>query len=142
MKEQIVDLLQNLLDCVHERGIKKTSELLMVKKRECIYDTDEYVKFVVDNICAATGVLPTDIIFGRYIRGMNKFAVGLIVYYLYPKYTIPQLQRGLFANKTKALLWQYQQIILNLNPRYKADERYIEIKEQIDDIVNKHTQNQ
>jgi len=143
MGEQMVELLQNLLDSVHDRGIKKTSELLRIKTPDCIYNTDEYVIFVVNNVCRVTGVEPNDILFGKYLRGMNKFAVGLCVYYLNERYTIPQLQKKLFTNKTKGLLWQYQQIILNLRERYKADQwqRCIEIKKEIDGIITKYNQN-
>jgi len=138
MQDDTLELVETLLHSLKARGIKKTSDILKVVASESLFETDDYTIFVVNNVCRLTGVDINEILHGRYFRGDNKFAVGLCVQYLYQKYSIGDIQKKVFYTKSCSLLAKYRYLVLNLNPKYKADQKNIIIKKEMDELVSKY----
>ena len=46
-----------------------------------------------------------------------------------------EIHKKLFVNKNKSLLTMYRQLIYNLNKSHKADSRFIELKNQLDQQI-------
>lgn len=141
MGENIIEILENLLESVRIRGFKKTSQLLNVYGEDKIIEKDNFVAFVVSNICKLTNIEINQLLHGKYIRGEHKFAIGLCVYYLYDSYSLNEIHKRLFVTKSKNLLSRYKAIIYNLNPRFKTDESRIKIKKQMDELIKKFNKN-
>ena len=78
-----------------------------------------------------------DLIYDRYVRGEQKYAVGFCLYYLYQDYSLGDLQKkGVFKHKDKSVLSRYRQLIEGLDPKHKADTPYLKIKDRLDTKIN------
>lgn len=133
-QEDTIELLEELLTSVRQRGYKKTINLLKTNTGIESLVLDEYQQKVIGIIAEEFAITLEDIVSSRYMRGENKYAVGFCVHYLYSRYTLGEIQKNIFKNKTKTLLSKYRGMILELNKNEKVSEikRIIEIKEQLD----------
>jgi hypothetical protein len=127
-----VEIIEELLNSVKTLGYKKTLNVLRVEKKKEGEEIDEFDKFVLDTIINEFQITLEDLLYGRYIRGEIKYAIGFVVYYLYEKKTLGQIHKNIFKFKNKTLLSKYRQIILDLNKSHKADEKFITIKQKLD----------
>lgn len=138
MGDNIEVLIENLLESIRLRGFKKTNQILSVFGEDNILEKDDFVSFVVSNVCKLTNVEVSQLIHGKYNRGEHKFALGLCVYYLYDSYSLNEIQRRLFTTKSKNLLSRYKGIIYNLNGKFKSDQNKIETKTKMDELIKKY----
>lgn len=138
MGDNIEELIENLLDSVRLRGFKKTNQILSVYGEDNILEKDEFVSFVVSNVCRITNVEISQLIHGKYNRGEHKFALGLCVYYLYDSYSLNEIQRRLFTTKSKNLLSRYKSIVYNLNSKFKSDQNKLATKKEMDELIKKY----
>lgn len=138
MGDNIEELIENLLESVRLRGFKKTNQILSVYGEDNILEKDDFVSFIVSNVCKLTNVEVSQLIHGKYNRGEHKFALGLCVYYLYDSYSLNEIQRRLFTTKSKNLLSRYKGIIYNLNGKFKSDQNKIETKTKMDELIKKY----
>ena len=124
-QEDTIELLEELLTSVRQRGYKKTINLLKTNTGIESLVLDEYQQKVIGIIAEEFAITLEDIVSSRYMRGENKYAVGFCVHYLYSRYTLGEIQKNIFKNKG---------MILELNKNEKVSEikRIIEIKEQLD----------
>jgi hypothetical protein len=127
-----VEIIEELLNSIKTLGYKKTLNVLRVEKKKEGEEIDEFDKFVLDTITNEFQITLEDLLYGRYIRGEIKYAIGFVVYYLYEKKTLGQIHKNIFKFKNKTLLSKYRQIILDLNKSHKADEKFITIKQKLD----------
>lgn len=138
MGDNIEVLIENLLESIRLRGFKKTNQILSVFGEDNILEKDDFVSFVVSNVCKLTNVEVSQLIHGKYNRGEHKFALGLCVYYLYDSYSLNEIQRRLFTTKSKNLLSRYKSIVYNLNSKYKADQNKLATKKQMDELIKSY----
>ena len=138
IQDEATELIENLLHSIKARGVKQTCMLLQVTKSDNLITEDEYAKYVVENVCEKVGISKETILYSRYLRGDTKFAIGMIVYYLYKTYSIRDIQKKLFSSKGKSLLSEYRRMILSLNKNFKADQKYIALKKELDELINKY----
>lgn len=133
-QEDTIELLEELLTSVRHRGYKKTIGLLKTNVGIENLELDEFQKNVILIVGNEFGITFDEIISSRYVRGENKYAVGFCVHYLYSRYTLGEIHKNIFKNKTKTLLSKYRNMILELNKNEKVPEikRIIDIKEELD----------
>jgi hypothetical protein len=133
-QEDTIELLEELLTSVKQRGYKKTIGLLKTNIGIESLVLDEHQRNVITIVAEEFGITLEDIVSSRYMRGENKYAVGFCVLYLYSRYTLGEIQKNIFKNKTKTLLSKYRNMILELNKNEKVSEikRIIDIKEKLD----------
>lgn len=136
-QEETIELLEDLLSSVRQRGYKKTISLLKTNTGIDSITLDEFQKDVIQKIADEFGMQVPDIISSRYMRGENKYAVGFCVHYLYSKYTLGEIQKNIFKNKTKTLLSKYRNMILELHKSEKVSEikKIIDIKARLDQKI-------
>lgn len=142
-KEETIEILETLLDSVRVRGFKKTISVLKNSKGSEIDLSDPYDKFVVDTILNKFNISYDALLFNKYLRGDNKYAIGFCVYYLYDRKTLGEIHKQIFKNRNKTLLSKYRQMIYDLNDAHKADHKYLEIKSDLDKKIEEYkNQNQ
>lgn len=136
-QEETIELLEELLASIRQRGYKKTISLLKTNTSAGDAELQPYQKQVIEIVAEEFGMTLTDIVLSRYMRGENKYAVGFCVHYLYAKYTLGEINKSIFKNKTKTLLSKYRNMILELNKNEKVSEikKIIEIKERLDQKI-------
>lgn len=127
-----IEILEELLSSVKNKGYKKTLNLLKGFNEVQIDIIDPYDTFVIDLICNKFSITTDELVLDRYVRGDRKYAIGFAVYYLYQERTLGYICKHIFKNKNKALLGRYRQLIFDLN---KKDLPYFELKENLDKEV-------
>jgi hypothetical protein len=129
MKQQDnIEILEQLLHSVKNRGYKNTLKLLKDNHKETTI-TNEYDLFVIYTICEQFNITQEELLYSRYVHGDRKYAIGFCVHYMYQKRTLGEIAKNIFKNKNKALLNRYRQMIIDLN---KKDLPYFEIKQELD----------
>lgn len=131
-KEETIEILEALLDSVKVRGFKKTMVALKNSKGSDIDLSAPYDKFVVDTIVSKFNISHDALLYNKYLRGDNKYAIGFCVYYLYDRKTLGEIHKQIFKNRNKTLLSKYRQMIYDLNDAHKTDHKYLEIKSDLD----------
>jgi hypothetical protein len=139
--EETIEILEELLNSVKSRGFRKTLNVLKTEKQTSIHLTDPYQKFIVETVAETFQISTNSLLFSRYIRGENKYAIGFCVFYLYERMTLGEVHKKVFKNKNKTLLSKYRQIIFDLNKAHKTDHKYIEIKSELDNKIENFKQN-
>lgn len=139
--EETIEILEELLNSVKSRGFRKTLNVLKTEKQIEINLNNPNEKFIVEAVAEAFQISTNSLLFSRYIRGENKFAIGFCVYYLYDGMTLGEIHKKVFRNKNKTLLSKYRQIIYDLNKSHKADHKYLAIKEELDKKIENFKKN-
>ena len=99
--------------------------------------SEPFDKFVIETICEAFNTSEDDLINSKYLRGDNKYAIGLCVHYIYEVKSLGDIHKKVFRNKNKTLLSKYRQIILDLNPSHSEDKKILAIKIETDKKIEK-----
>lgn len=141
-KEETIEILETLLDSVKVRGFKKTINVLKNGKASEIDLSDAYDKFVLDLIVNTFNTTQDALLFNKYMRGDNKYAIGFCVYYLYDRKTLGEIHKKIFKNRNKTLLSKYRQMIYDLDESHTYDQKYIQIKNDLDKKVEEFKNNQ
>lgn len=131
-QDETIEIFQQLLNSIRVRGFKKTINLLRTEEQREIEVIDPYDNFVIKTICESFNVTEEDLFYSKYLRGDNKFAIGLCVHYLYEFKSLGDIHKKIFKTKNKTLLSKYRQMILELNPNHIEDKKILAIKEGID----------
>ena len=139
-QEETIQILEELLTSVKVRGYKKTLSALKIETNKKIENLDDFDKYVLDCVTEELNITINDLLFSRYTRGNNKYAIGFCVYYLNDKKPMGEIHKKIFINKNKSLLTRYRQIIFNLNKSHKADIKFIEIKNNLDKKIQNYQQ--
>lgn len=134
-QEETIQILEELLNSVKVRGYKKTLNSLKTETHKKIEILDEFDAHVLKCVSSVFNIPTDDLLFSRYTRGDNKYAIGFCVYYLNERKAMGEIHKKLFVNKNKSLLTMYRQLIYNLNKSHKADSRFIELKNQLDQQI-------
>jgi hypothetical protein len=136
-QEETVEILQELLKSIRIRGFKKTINLLKTEQQQDVPISEPFDKFVIETICEAFNTSEDDLINSKYLRGDNKYAIGLCVHYIYEVKSLGDIHKKVFRNKNKTLLSKYRQIILDLNPSHSEDKKILAIKIETDKKIEK-----
>lgn len=131
-QEETIEILEELLNSVKSRGFKKTLTVLKTEKHKKVNLTTPFEQFVVQSVANAFEITEDDLIYGRYIRGENKYAIGFCVYYLYENASLGEIHKKIFNHKNKTLLSKYRQIIFDLRATNIVDKKFILIKSELD----------
>jgi NurA-like 5'-3' nuclease len=131
-QEETIQILEELLNSVKIRGFKKTLNTLKTQTHKKVEVLDEFDRHVLQCVSDEFNIPTDDLLFSRYTRGDNKYAIGFCVYYLNEKKPLGEIHKKLFINKNKSLLTMYRQLIYNLNKSHKADTKFIELKNNLD----------
>ena len=138
-----IEILEELMNSIKDRGYHKTLTMLRTDKEKNLEIINPYDKYVMDIVCESFNITLDDILFGRYMRGENKYAIGFCVYYLYDNKSLGEIHRTIFKNKNKTLLSKYRQIIFDLRANNQIDKKFIAIKNELDrKIENYKKENQ
>jgi hypothetical protein len=135
-QDDTIEILEVLLSSVKTRGYKKTLNILKTDTKSN-YTFGDYDNLVLLSVCEEFGVSVSDLMNNRYLRGDNKYAIGFCVHYLYSKYTLGEIHKNIFRNKTKTLLSKYRSMILSLKYNEKVSEiqKMIDIKNRLDSKI-------
>lgn len=139
--QDTIEILEELLNSVKTLGFRKTLNILKIKKRKGSVEMDDYDKFILDMIVKDFDITNDELLFGRYIRGEIKYAVGFAIYFLYENKTLGQIHKNIFKFKNKTLLSKYRQMIFDLNKSYKADEKFLEMKKTFETKIENYKKN-
>lgn len=113
-------------------GMDGTLKVLRANTRDVLIE-DKYVMELVQIVCDEFSIAMDELLYDRYVRGHNKYAIGFCLYYLYDDYSLGELQKkGLFKYKDKSVLSRYRQLIEKLDPKHRADTTWIKIKDKLD----------
>lgn len=141
-QEETIQIIEDLLDSIKNRGFKKTSQLLRVEQTiDLEPQLQEFDKFVIENVSKSFNIKFEELFYGRYKRGDYKYAIGFCVYYLYNIRTLGDIQKKIFKNKNKSLLSKYRRDVMELKDNNLQEEKYIKIKKVLDKKI-KNFQNQ
>lgn len=126
------ELFQSMLNAIKKNGVDGTLKLLKSNTLQVEIEDKEIVD-VLRIVCDEFNINIEDLIYDRYVRGEQKYAVGFCLYYLYQDYSLGDLQKkGVFKHKDKSVLSRYRQLIESLDPKHKADTPYLKIKDRLD----------
>jgi len=126
-----LEVFQAFINILKKNGIKETMKIL--HKADSIEIKDIYVSKVLNTIADEFSLNLNDILFEKYKRGENRYAVGFCLYYLYKDYSMNDLRKlGVFVDKDFSVLSRYRQLIENLNPKVENDIIYIKTKSKLD----------
>lgn len=131
-QEETVEILSELLSSIRIRGFRKTINILKTEHQTEILLTDPFDKFVIETICESFNVTEDDLMNSKYLRGDNKYAIGMCVHYMYEVKSLGDIHKKIFKNKNKTLLSKYRQIIIDLNPSHQEDKKILAIKIETD----------
>lgn len=127
-----LELFQAFMNTLKKKGSAETLKILETNSRE-IEIEDEYIKSVIMIVCEEFSIDMEELIYDKYVRGENKYAIGFCLHYLYKDYSMGEIQKKhVFEYKDKSVLSRYRQLVESLNPKYKADLPYIKIKDRLD----------
>lgn len=131
-----LDLFNQLLRTVEAIGNKKTFDILKeAELQEITFDNCD-VMLVVTKVAAAFGIPVHEIIYGSGRKNERKYAIGFFAYYLHYHYNY-NMQRDIqyFLKKDLTLCHKYLKLISKLNSSHVQDRKYLEIKDQLDEIL-------
>lgn len=127
-----LELFQAFMNTLKKKGSAETLKILETNSREVEIE-DEYIKSVIMIVCEEFSIDMEELIYDKYVRGENKYAIGFCLHYLYKDYSMGEIQKKhVFEYKDKSVLSRYRQLVESLNPKYKADLPYIKIKDRLD----------
>lgn len=130
------ELFQSMLNAIKKNGVDGTLKLLKQNTIDVEID-DKEIMAILQIVCDEFNISMEDLIYDRYVRGEQKYAVGFCLYYLYQDYSLGDLQKkGVFKHKDKSVLSRYRQLIEGLDPKHKADTPYLKIKDRLDTKIN------
>ena len=130
------ELFQSMLNAIKKNGVDGTLKLLKQNTIDIEID-DKEIMAILQVVCDEFNISMEDLIYDRYVRGEQKYAVGFCLYYLYQDYSLGDLQKkGVFKHKDKSVLSRYRQLIEGLDPKHKADTPYLKIKDRLDTKIN------
>ena len=139
--QDTIEILEELLNSVKTLGFRKTLNVLKIKKRKDSVEMDEYDKFIIGMIIKEFDITLDELLFGRYIRGEIKYAVGFSIYFLYESKTLGQIHKNIFKFKNKTLLSKYRQMIFDLNKSSKIDEKFLLMKKDFEIKIENYKKN-
>jgi len=137
-QDQNLELLEMLLSSIKLRGYKKTLSILQVGDSTNVSVTDPYELFVIQSVVDEFEISLEDILYNKFIRGINKYAVGFCVYYLYDNRTMGDLRRRIFRGRSTTLLSKYRQMILQLDEDIFEHKKYLKIKKGLDKKIKNY----
>lgn len=136
-QEETIEILNELLKSIKSRGFRKTINVLKTQNQKEVELTDPFDVFVIESVCSCFNITKDNLLYSKYLRGENKYAIGLCVYYIYENKSLGEIHKKIFVNKNKTLLSKYRQIIYDLNPNHIEDQKILAIKKDIDILIDK-----
>lgn len=127
-QEETTQILSELLKSIKTRGFRKTLNLLKTNRKVRPEITDKFDLFLIKSIAEAFDISQEELLEGKYIRGENKYAIGMCVYFMYENKSLGEIHKNIFVNKNKTLLSKYRQLIFDLRSNSKEDHKMLEIK--------------
>jgi len=131
-QEETTQILNELLKSIKTRGLRRTLTLLKTNRKVRPEITDKFDLFVIKSITETFNISEDELLDGKYIRGENKYAIGLCVYFMYENKSLGEIHKKIFVNKNKTLLSKYRQLIFDLRVKNKQDKKYITIKKELE----------
>ena len=79
------ELFQSMLNAIKKNGVDGTLKLLKQNTIDIEID-DKEIMAILQVVCDEFNISMEDLIYDRYVRGEQKYAVGFCLYYLYQDY--------------------------------------------------------
>lgn len=118
-----------------KNGYDKTMAALTIEDGKVTSFDDPYINLVLNSVSEAFGIEVDALLYSKYARGDNKFAVGFCVYYLYQNMTMREISDNVFISRHKTNLSKYKILVESLNPKYKSDLPYLKIEDKLNKIL-------
>ena len=122
-------LLKELVSLVENKGYAKTLNILKDNNTKGYEVNDPNDFLILEMVSKTFGISVDEIIKSRYSRGDMKYAIGFCVYYMYQGKSLGEIQKKVFKDRNKGLLFRYRQMIIELT---KKDLPYFDIKQTLD----------
>ena len=134
-------LMDQLFKTVENIGVQKTITILRKAQYEKIKFDDVQAAKVVKHVAEHFKIPIYEIVFGNGRLNERKHAIGFAAYYLRYSYdyTMDEVAKSLKTELT--LCHKYCRIIASLNENYKSDEKYISIRNKLDEFFPKIPKN-
>jgi len=140
-QDETTQILNELLSSIKHRGFRKTLNLLKNNQRKYVEINDPLDIFIIKTICEGFDITQDELLHGKYLRGENKYAIGLCVYFLYENKSLGEIHKQVFVNKNKTLLSKYRQLIFDLKPSNREDNKILTIKSTLENIIENFKKN-
>ena len=127
--------LETFVSYLKKNGYDKTMAALTIEDGKVASFDDPYINLVLNSVSQAFGMEVESLLYAKYARGDNKFAVGFCVYYLYKYMSIRDISDNIFVSRHKTNISKYKILIESLNHKYKSDTPYLKIKDKLDKIL-------
>lgn len=137
-QDETTEMLHELLRSIKIRGFRKTLNLLKNNQRKPVEIVEPLDIFIINAVCDVFNVTQDELLNGKYLRGENKYAIGMCVYYLYENKSLGEIHKRIFINKNKTLLSKYRQLIFDLKPSYKEDVKILAIKTELEKRIENY----
>ena len=76
-QEETTQILHELLNSIKHRGFRKTLYLLKNNQRKQVEINEPLDVFIIKIICEAFDITQDMLLNAKYLRGENKYAIGL-----------------------------------------------------------------
>lgn len=130
--------LDTFVSYFKKNGYDKTMAALTIEDGKVTSFDNPKINLVLNSVSEAFGMEVDALLYSKYARGDNKFAVGFCVYYLYQNMTMREISDIVFISRHKTNLSKYKILVESLNPKYKSDIPYLKIKDKLDKtLLNK-----
>lgn len=140
-QEETTQILSELLKSIKTRGFRKTLNLLKTNRKVRPEITDKVDLFIINSVATAFDIGQEELLEGKYIRGENKYAIGMCVYFMYENKSLGEIHKRIFVNKNKTLLSKYRQLIFDLRTNSKEDKRILEIRNELETNIENYKMN-
>lgn len=137
-QEETTQILSELLKSIKTRGFRKTLNLLKTNRKVRPEITDKFDLFLIKSVASAFDISEDELLEGKYIRGENKYAIGMCVYFMYENKSLGEIHKRIFVNKNKTLLSKYRQLIFDLRTNSKEDKRFLEIRTELENKIENY----
>lgn len=137
MAQQQATLIDQLFRTVEEIGIPNTMSILKNAQFDKIEFDDSKVEKVVRRVAEHFNIPIYEIIFGNGRLNDRKYAIGFSAYYLRHCHDYSMEEVSQLLKKEVTLCHKYCKLILQLNDKFRSDEKYKEIKKKLDPLFPK-----
>jgi hypothetical protein len=137
-ENKTIDALKNAMEFCERHGADKLSSLIKLWNNGSMCNS-EFVEYVIDNVCKHVGVSKNCILTKYSQHEYKKYAVGLIVLYLFENTSMmfSSISRHL-GGISRSVLYNNKNLLNSLSSSVPTEKYIIEKKEILDKIIKQY----
>lgn len=130
-------LIDKVFLAVEKVGMCKVDEALSALIAPSVSFDDERVQEILTVISEKMDIPIHEIIYGVGRKNERKMAIGFGSHYLESILKIPPDEITKYLNKHISICYRYSKKVRQLNPSHLADQKFCEIKQELDNCFKK-----